>query len=987
MPIGSPRIQILADCRDPAVAGGKAVNLGRLIRAGFPVPGGFVITATAYAEARNAAGGIPPQVPADLSAEILAAYKSLGEPLVAVRSSATAEDLAEASMAGQYETFLNIQGADALLTAVQNCWHSMHSPRITAYLAEHDIDPATVFMAVVVQKLIHSDAAGVLFTANPDGPPDEIANQSRDRQGAVEGGAASARPLPHGRGLENASEITAQEMIIEGSFGLGESVVSGRVQPDIFHLDFSTGRILSSKISDKRTQLAAGAAEETALDESLRRTACLKESQLIALWQLSRSAQEHFGGPQDIEWAIENGTLFLLQSRAITTLAAVHARQALLRETRARLFSESAAGSGPWVLHNLAETLPHPTPLTWSVIRHFMSGSGGFGKLYQTAGFSPSDSARREGFLELIAGRIYMDAARAPEMFSTDFPFHYDPAVLAHSPDPSQSPPTVPAGSLKARMAAGRLLSAANGRLHSFEPACEKNLRQKTFPAIRQFVASAREKNLTSLDAAALISLWQNWESQILTDFAAELLLPSLIAGMATADLSQFLAEHFFDQDSDALAQTLSSGTPPNSTVLADVQLFEVGQGRRELSAWLADYGHRGTGEFDLASPRHRETSAAVLAFARTLASGEDPLARHEKHSKHIAAQIAAIRQQLPATARKKFDALLSAARIYLPFREDAKDVLMLAYDLLRSLALEISRRLSLGDDVFLLSRDELFDALRIGAVPKALIEFRKITRTAESRIKLPRLITADQLSALGHPPQIPAAHGALSGFAVSSGHSSGPARLIRSPSEAGNLSPGYILVCPSTDPSWTPLFINAAGLILECGGSLSHGAVVAREMGLPAVVLEDAMQIFKEGETLTVDGVNGRIARASDSATASAEKPIDPADTRIAPSALPPPPSEKEKSSGKIRNIAAAIWGVYLALFFLLPGHAFQNASMAVMDVSLADRPHRRQARSRRDRRRRHRPADAPDPENPNGQFSPAHRQKPAAAADPPGS
>jgi pyruvate,water dikinase len=202
----------------------------------------------------------------------------------------------------------------------------------------------------------------------------------------------------------------------------------------VLAVERETGRVLSAKIADKQVYLAAGTGQEQPVAESLRKKSCLSSRDVHRLWELGKRSSEHFGAPQDIEWAFHDGNLFLLQSRPITTHRETEAAEALARATRQRLREEMSAGRGPWVVHNLAETLPHPTALTWSVIRKFMSGLGGFGAMYRQAGFQPAPIIDREGFLELVAGRIYMDAARAPEMFCENFPFAYDLEKLVHDP-------------------------------------------------------------------------------------------------------------------------------------------------------------------------------------------------------------------------------------------------------------------------------------------------------------------------------------------------------------------------------------------------------------------------------------------------------------------------------------------------------------------------------------------------------------------------
>src|SRR3954469_19616272 len=241
-------LQPLAECRDKSLAGGKAVNLGVLLRAAFIVPDGFCVTTDAY---RYWAGTRSQEIPSDLVDDILRAYRAMGSPPVAVRSSATAEDMSEASMAGQYDTFLDIADEDSLLNRVRCCWASLDSPRTRAYLKEHGIELSHVAMAVVVQRLVPSDVAGVLFTANPQ------------------------------TGSKN-------EMLVEASWGLGEAVVSGLVQPDVLRIDSQTGRVVHARIADKQVQIVprglptsvgeSPANHETPVPEARRRIPSVKGS-------------------------------------------------------------------------------------------------------------------------------------------------------------------------------------------------------------------------------------------------------------------------------------------------------------------------------------------------------------------------------------------------------------------------------------------------------------------------------------------------------------------------------------------------------------------------------------------------------------------------------------------------------------------------------------------------------------------------------------
>ncbi|MDB5322771.1 MAG: hypothetical protein JWN40_4402 [Phycisphaerales bacterium] len=902
-------LQPLQDCRDKALAGGKAVNLGILIRAAFPVPDGFCITTDAY---RYWAGTKSEEIPADLIDEITRAYRAMGSPSVAVRSSATAEDMSEASMAGQYDTFLDIADEDSLLNRVRCCWASLDSPRTRAYLKEHGIELSQVAMAVVVQRLVPSDVAGVLFTANPQ-------TGSKD------------------------------EMLVEASWGLGESVVSGLVQPDVLRVDKQTGRVVHARIADKQVMIRPGTHGDVPVEEPRRRIPCVKGPDITGLWKLGLQAAHHFGGPQDIEWAIHDGKLYLLQSRPITTLEEAEAYEQLLTSTRAHLRDLLPQNRGPWVVHNISETLPHPTPLTWSVIKRFMSGAGGFGAMYRQAGFEPSPQVCRDGFLTLIAGKPYMDASLASEMFFEGFPFKYDIDQLRTNPDAAQNPPTIPSGSMSARAKMARKAGAASTAVHTLAGFFDRQLNEKLIPEFVAWVKEEKQRDLAALNNDQLIELWHAREKRVMDEFAPQSLLPSLISGAALGELKSFLAESFWDEDPDQLATLLSSAHDPDQTIKANIALYELarnispspgtpgeGRGQGLLATWLETYGHRAPEEFDLSTPRWRERPEDLLTMARRLKDGKNPADLHHAHQEKCDHKLRELRAQLNPLDQKELDEKLALARRYMPFREDGKYYLMQGYDLLRDCALEIGRRLEIDDEVFLLTLEELFDALNIGFAPTHLLAQRKIQRRAEKRIPLPHVIDAANIDDIGTPPKINR-DGAMPAFPISPGGATGPARIVRSPSEVGDLGDRYILVCPSTDPSWTPLFTNAAGLILECGGTLSHGAVVAREMSIPAVVLRDACTLLHDGDPITVDGRNGTVSLgASPSPSSSSSADVDPHDTRIDHSLLPPPSGRKERQSAKLRNIFLLIWGLYLAAAFLLPENLLYQPSLSFLDVFL---------------------------------------------------
>ena len=848
--------------------GGKAINLGALLRAGFSVPGGFVVTTTAF---RDAAGGRA----GEIEEAVRGAYREMaaakgGAMAVAVRSSAPAEDRAGASRAGQYATYLQIVGAEAVVVAVRKCWGSLLSARTRAYLRQHGIDPANVAMAVVVQVLVPAEVAGVMFTVNP-------------------------RTGDEG------------EVLIEASYGLGEAVVSGLVQPDTIVLDRETGRVKSSRVGTKEVAIVPGTHEQRAVAEGLRGVRCLSDEQLGQLHELARRVHGHFGSGAGYGVGDCGGKLYLLQSRAVTTLVAGKMRELVLGENRAALREGKTRGRGDWARHNLGETLPHPTPLTWSVLRRFMSGGGGFGKMYRMAGYEPAASLETEGFLELIAGRVYMDLSRAPEMFFAGFPFRYDVALLRNNPAAGQAAPTVPAGGLMAQFRVGRRLKRAAGRLATLAEDFDTRLDRMIVPEFHQWIAAEMKRDLAGLSAGEWVETWRRRERRVMDDFAPQSLLPSLICGLALENLRGFLAPHLWEEDPEEVANLLAAGGPADATLRSNDALYRVATGSLPVEAWLKENGHRAPEEFDLASaPRWRERAEAVVALAKHLVGGA---AGDEHHQRREEADrsVLQLKEKMSPGEQLELDKHVGLCRRYLRFREDGKHELMRGYELLRQMVVDAGRRLGITpQEVCLLTFEELAAAIGSGeGAPAAVVADRRARRAAESRIVLADVIGAEEIETLGEL-KLPAHGDRIAAFPISSGACVGPVRIVASPDSAGELGTGYILVCRSTVPSWTPLFVNAAGIVLECGGSLSHGAVVAREMGKPAVVLPNATQILKEGQEIAVDGTQGAVllTAAARGGTSAAEK-VDPKDTRVAWERVPPAAGRGEWWSARLRNWA----------------------------------------------------------------------------------
>lgn len=874
---GRPAIIPLFQALDIEQVGGKAINLAKLMQAGLPVPGGFVVTTEAFHASKDG------KVSSGLADQIREALKDFEGKRVAARSSATAEDMAGASMAGQYDTFLNLETAEEVIEAVEKCWSSIRSSRTEAYLAEYGIDLNEVAMAVVVQQQVSADVAGVLFTVDPR-------TGSRDN------------------------------MLIEATWGLGETLVSGDVQPDVIRVATNADRVMSYDVADKKVAIYPGGSAVEPVPEEQQKRACLQFEQIATLRELGCKAEAHFGAPQDIEWAVEEGEVLMLQARPVTTLAETDCYNRILAETKDYLFQRLENGGGCWVRHNLGETLPHPTPLTWSLVSHFMSGAGGFGKMHEELGFAPSDVVKGRSFLDRIGGEIYMDCSLMTEMFSAGYPFAYDPVRLRTDPDAAQNPPTVPTGSLKEIGEAAKLASSAAAKIDGLTKDLDQKFDSEYVPNLVAWSKLQEGLQLKDLGNDALVGLWGDQTSKVLDEFGIMAFLPSMVEALAVEGLRQLLDEHLWHDEPDEVVSRLCIGTVPDQTISGNIDLKKL-----DTDAWLKKYGFRATAEFDLSSPRWNERPDEVAKMAAQL---DDVDLEQVHHERMQAADecLVKLKAELAPAVFEKVESASHVVRRYLRFREDGKFYLMRAYSVLRLTALEFGRRLNLGEDIFFLKPDEIFQSLETGFVPLDVVAERKLEYQVEKRIQTPHVIEADDVPMLGNAP-VRADGDALKAHSVSNGSVEANVEIVLSPDQCDELPAGSILVCPSTDPSWTPLFARAGGLVLERGGSLSHGAVVAREMGLPAVVLDGATEILEQGESVTVDANAGWIYRAG----AEQNEDFD-----IPRSEVPPPVSGKETGANKLGLYAAIIWGIFLGLVFLLPPQMLHDPIFGLLDKLL---------------------------------------------------
>lgn len=843
---------------DGALAGGKGANLGELLRAGLPVPPGFVVSTAAYrhfvaanslqAEIERRARSAPPDdmaaltgaanaigdlfakstLPPEIAAAVREAYATLREPPVAVRSSATAEDLPGASFAGQMDTYLNVRGPDALLSAVRRCWASLWTARAISYRAKQGIAPAAVSLAVVVQELIAADAAGVSFTANP-------VNGRRD------------------------------QMVVDGCWGLGEALVGGQVTPDHWVVDARTGSVREARVARKEVMAAR---EETGtvlrpVPADLREKPVLNAAQLAELTALGRRVAAHYGAPKDIEWALAQGQLFLVQARPITSLFPLPQPE-----------PAATAGERVYVCVNILQGLVEPfTPMGIAAFRTLGRGPAALLGVRVRRGEAPPP-------FKVAAGRIFLDVTPALRNPTTRA------AVLRGSGMIDRQISAILRLLVERdRNLGGRGPFPFRPRLGFLLPRLGQILFAWLFPdAARDRVLARTEARVRELEARA-DAVWglarrQRFVEDVLPAFMPEIIRVGLPAVLGTGLLAASLARarlHAWLGDPTALQPVLRA-LPHNPTTEMDLALWGVAQrlkaegvapsaGHPAVRAFLARYGHRAAREIDLGVPRWGEDPTPILNVLRTyLTHGEeeDP-ARHFRRGVELADEAAAnlterVRREKGRLRAAWLRFLLRRVRALAGVREYPKfyavRVLAAMRRVLAGAGAELvaAGRLDRAEDVFFLDLRDLqasHDLRALAAASRADYERER------SRRSVPRVMTSTGETFYTAPATDP---GALTGTVASPGVYEGPARVVFDPREA-QLQPGEVLVAPGTDPAWTPLFLTAGALVMEIGGVMSHGSVVAREYGIPAVVgVAGATQRLRTGQRVRVDGENGQV-------------------------------------------------------------------------------------------------------------------------------
>jgi rifampicin phosphotransferase len=845
-----------------AVVGGKGAHLGELARIdGIRVPVGFCVTTDAFRRIMAVAPSIDDRldrlsrlsaddreairtpsaeirrtiegtvIPDDLAAAITGALAGLGERSgYAVRSSATAEDLPAASFAGQQDTYLNVVGPAAILQHVSRCWASLFTERAVTYRLRNGFDHRKVHMAVVVQQMVFPRAAGVLFTADPVTSNRKVAS-------------------------------------VEASFGLGEALVSGLVNADSYSV--RDGDIVAKTVATKKRAIHAlpgGGTHEQPIEPAQQEKPALTDAQVVRLARLGRRIEAHFGRPQDIEWCLVEDGFQVVQSRPITTLFPIpetgdRDNHVYVSVGHQQMMTDAMKplGLSLWQL-----TTPRP-----------MAEAGG--RLFVDVTRHLASPANRAGFLE-VAGKsdpLIRDALQTV-LDRGDF--------IPSLPDEDPAGEPVPGAAPASIETDPAVVTELIGRSEASIAELKRDIATKSGSELLDFIlADIQELRRILFDPrshqvfmAAMQATW--WLGEQLGEWlgeknAADTLTQSVPhnvtseMGLALLDVADvirlypevvaFLHDAADEDFLDELAEL--DGGP---------------EARDAITGYLDKYGMRCVGEIDITRPRWSERPTTLLPILLTNIKNFEPGAgarrfeqgRQEAWQKEQ--ELLERLRALPDGERKAEETKrkIDLVRTFIGYREYPKYGMVSRYFVYKQALLDEAERLVRAgvldeeEDIFFLRLQELHDVVRTNQVDDELIRRRKDAFRSYQALMPPRVLTSDGEAIAGAYRRDDLPTGALVGLPVSAGIIEGRARVILDMA-AADLEPGDILVTAHTDPSWSPLFVAITGLVTEVGGLMTHGAVIAREYGLPAVVgVAQATHLIRDGQRIRVNGTDGYI-------------------------------------------------------------------------------------------------------------------------------
>jgi rifampicin phosphotransferase len=845
-----------------AVVGGKGAHLGALARIeGIRVPAGLCVTTDAFRRIMAAAPSIDDRldrlsrlspddresirtlsvdirrtlegiaIPGDLAAAITRAVTRLGEGTAfAVRSSATAEDLPTASFAGQHDTYLNIVGPAAILQHVSRCWASLFSERAVTYRLRNGFDHRKVQMAVVVQQMVFAEAAGILFTADP---------------------------------------VTSNRKIVsvEASFGLGEALVSGLVNADVFTV--RDGEIVTEAIGTKQLAVhpaPAGGTQEQAIEPSRQEQPALTDAQVLRLAELGRQIEAHFGFPQDIEWCLVADDFQIVQSRPITTLFPIPAigdreNHVYISVGHQQMMTDpmKPLGLSMWQLTALAP----------------MHAAGG--RLFVDATSRLASPASRASLMEVVGRSDPLIGDALQTVLDRD-----DFIPLLPDAGPGGPPPGGAPASIETDPA---VVAGLIERSEASVAALRRDIRTVSGPALFDFLLEAFEEHKRVLSdplsmqviMAGMEATWwlndqlQEWLGEKHAADTLTLSAPGNVTsemGLALLDVADVIRPH---PEVVAFLHDVEEG----DDFLDELPKLDGGEdARAAIRAYLDLYGMRCVGEIDITRPRWSERPTTLVpvildniklfepgAGKRRFEQGRQKALRKEQELLERVRTGPDGERKAEETKR-----MIDRVRTFIGYREYPKYAIVTRYFVYKQALLAEAERLVQAhvlrevDDIFSLTFQELHDVVRTHQVDDRLIRQRKDEFRSFQALTPPRVLTSDGEVVTGAYRRDDLPTGALPGLAVSGGTVEGRARVILDMAEA-ELEAGDILVTAHTDPSWSPLFVAINGLVTEVGGMMTHGAVIAREYGLPAVVgVENATRLIRDGQRIRVNGTHGYI-------------------------------------------------------------------------------------------------------------------------------
>ena len=852
------------------VVGGKAANLGELFRIeGIHVPEGYCISTEAFkriieemplinellerlsflkteerekiselsGEIRRTIEGI--DIPEDIKEEIFLHHVKLGEEnAYAIRSSATAEDLPTASFAGQQDTYLNIIGWKSILKHIIKCWASLFTDRAISYRIQNGFDHRNVHLSVVIQRMVLPQSSGIMFTADP---------------------------------------VTSNRKVlsVDAGFGLGEAMVSGLVNADIYKVH--NGKITDKKISAKNMAVYAlkdGGTKEQEIEPEKQHNQVLTDEQILRLEHIGRKIEEHFGCPQDIEWCLHDDTFYIVQSRPITTL-----------------FPIPELNDGE---NHVYISVGHQQMMTDSMKPLGLS-------LFQLTA---------AGTMYKAGGRLFVDVSQM--LASPDSRGILLNTMGQHDPLMKDALLTIIERDFIKMLPNDKKELSPIKSSKSAQPQMAQTQNQNEFTIVTELIKSSETSlaelkyNIKSKSGLDLLNFIQEDIIQLKKFLSNPQTLSVIMAPMnASSWINEKMEEWLSEKNA---ANTLSQSVSNNITSEMGLELLDVADvirlypevieylqnvkndnfldelikldGGREtqdaIYSYLSKYGMRCAGEIDITKTRWSEKPTALIPIILSNIKNFEPgdgnrkfeQGRQEalKKEKEILERL----KQLPdgESKAKETKQKIDLIRNLSGFREYPKYSMVNHYFIYKQALLREAEQLVRTnvlyekEDIYYLTFEELSELIRTNKPDYEIISKRKEEYKSYQKLTPPRVITSDGEIIAGYYKRKNLPTAALIGLSVSSGDIEGRARIILNMEDA-NLEEGDILVTSFTDPSWTPLFVSIKGLVTEVGGLMTHGAVIAREYGLPAVIgVENATKLIKDGQRIRVNGTEGYVEK-----------------------------------------------------------------------------------------------------------------------------